>query len=63
MTNFTVLSKTECKSVYYQFRGHYESSDFRKLPVDKLICQEIYEYLIDYFISLVVNSNIKEVSV
>ena len=48
-----ILSKTECKSIYYDFRLDHESSSFRKLARNKWICQEICDFfsLSIYFIS------------
>ena len=37
---FCILSKTECKSIYYHFRRDHESSSFRKLARNKWICRE-----------------------
>ena len=47
---FCVLSKTECKSIYYHFR--HESNSFWKLARNKWICQETCDFLWSiYFIS------------
>ena len=41
---FCILSKTECKSIYYHFRRDHESSSFWKLARNKWICQEICDF-------------------
>ena len=41
---FCILSKTECKSIYYHFRRDYESGSFRKLARNKWICREICDF-------------------
>ena len=41
---FCILSKTECKSIYYHFRRDHESSSFRKLARNKWICREICDF-------------------
>ena len=38
VTNFTILSKTKCMSIYYHFRRGHESSGFRNLALNKNIC-------------------------
>ena len=42
--DFCILSKTECKSIYYHFRRDNKSSSFRKLPRNKWICRESYDF-------------------
>ena len=37
---FCILSKTECKRIYYHFRRDHESSSFRKQASNKWIFQE-----------------------
>ena len=41
---FSILSKTECKSIYYHFRRDHESSSFRKLARNKWICRETCDF-------------------
>ena len=41
---FCVLSKTECKSIYYHFRRDHESSSFRKPARNKWICLEAFDF-------------------
>ena len=41
---FCILSKTECKSIYYQYRRDHECSSFRKLARNKWICLEICDF-------------------
>ena len=41
---FCILSKTECKSIYYHFRRDQESSSFRKLAGNKWICRETSDF-------------------
>ena len=41
-----VLSKTECKSIYYHFRCDLESSSFRKLFRNKWICPDFFSWSI-----------------
>ena len=41
---FCILSKTECKSIYYHFRHDHESSSFPKLARNKWICRETYDF-------------------
>ena len=43
---FCILSKTECKSIYYHFRRDHESSSFRKLARNKWICWEIFDFFL-----------------
>ena len=43
---FCILSKTECKSIYYHFRHGHESSSFRKLARNKLVCPEIFDFFV-----------------
>ena len=42
--DFCILSKTECKSIYYHFRRDNKSSSFWKLPRNKWICRESYDF-------------------
>ena len=35
---FCILSKTECKIIYYHFRRDHESISFQKLARNKWIC-------------------------
>ena len=53
---FCILSKTECKSIYYHFRRDHESSSFRKLARNKWICREIYDFFRDQSTLLAINS-------
>ena len=53
---FCILSKTECKSIYYHFRHDHESSSFRKLARNKWICREICDFFGDQFTLLAINS-------
>ena len=41
---FCILSKAECKSIYYHFRHDPESSSFRKLARSKWICRETWDF-------------------
>ena len=41
---FYILSKTDCKSIYYHFRRDHESSSFWKLARNKWICREICDF-------------------
>ena len=36
---FCILSKTECKSIYYHFKRDHETRSFRKLARNKWICR------------------------
>ena len=56
---FCILSKTECKSIYYHFRPDHQSSSFRKLARDKWICREtcdFFSYTFFFAFSPLVNS-------
>ena len=53
---FCILSKTECKSIYYHFRHDHESSSFQKLARNKWICRETCDFFRDQFTLLAVNS-------
>ena len=53
---FCILSKTECKSIYYYFRRDHESTSFQKLARNKWICQETYGFCRDQFTLLAINS-------
>ena len=53
---FCILSKTECKSIYYHFRRDHESSSFRKLASNKWICQEICNFFRYQLTLLAINS-------
>ena len=44
---FCILSKTECKSIYYHFRRDHASSSFRKLVRNKWICRETCDFFRD----------------
>ena len=46
---FCILSKTECKSIYYHFRRDHYSSNFQKLARNKWICQETCDFFRDQF--------------
>ena len=50
---FFVLSKTECKRIYYHFRREYDSSSFRKLArnLSRHLC-----FFLDQFTLLAINS-------
>ena len=54
--DFCILSKAECKSIYYQFRRDHEISSFRKLARNKWICQETCDFFHDQFTLLAINS-------
>ena len=41
---FCILSKTECKSIYYHFWYDHEYRSFRKLTKNKWICWETYYF-------------------
>ena len=41
---FCILSKTECKSIYYHFRRDHESSSFRKLARNNWICRKTFDF-------------------
>ena len=43
---FCILSKTECKSIYYYFRRGHENSSFRKLAKNKWICRETFDFFL-----------------
>ena len=49
---FCILSKQNCKSIYYHL-SHYHESSFRKLARNKWICREICDsfFVINYVIS------------
>ena len=51
---FCILSKTECKSIYYHFRRDHESSNFRKLARNKWICRETFDFFSDQFALLAI---------
>ena len=54
---FFILSKTECKSIYYHFRRDHESSSSRKLTRNKWICRETCDFFFrDQFTLLAINS-------
>ena len=53
---FSILSKTECKSIYYHFSGDHESSSFRKLARNKCICRDTCDFFRDQFTLLAINS-------
>ena len=48
-----ILSKTECKSIYYHLRRDHETSSFWKLARNKWICRETFDFFpwSVYFIS------------
>ena len=50
---FCILSKIECKYIYYHYWRDHESSSFRKLARNKWICPEICDFFSwsIYFIS------------
>ena len=41
---FGILSKTECKSIYYHFRRDHERSSFRKLGRNNWLCRETCDF-------------------
>ena len=41
---FCILSKTECKSIYYHFRRDHECSSFRKLARNTWICRKACDF-------------------
>ena len=41
---FCILSKTQCKSIYYHFMRDHESSNFQKPARNKRICGETYDF-------------------
>ena len=54
---FCILSKAECKSIYYHFRCDHEDSSFQKLARNKWICQETSDFFFrDQFTLLAINS-------
>ena len=53
---FCILSKAECKSIYYHFGHDHESSSFQKLARNKWICRETCDFFRDQFTLLAVNS-------
>ena len=44
---FCILSKTECKSIYYHFRRDHESRSFQKRARNKWICQETGDFYLN----------------
>ena len=52
---FCILSKTECKSIYYHFRRDHESSNFRKLARNKWICRETCDFFRHTKVIIIVN--------
>ena len=40
---FCILSKAECKSIYYHSRRDHKSSSFQNLARNKWICRETYD--------------------
>ena len=51
-----ILSKTECKRIYYHFRRDHESSSFRKLARNKWICRETCDFFcVINFLTVVIN--------
>ena len=50
---FCILSKTECKSIYFNFRYDHESSSFQKLAGNK--CREINGFVEKLIFCFVVN--------
>ena len=44
--DFCILSKTECKSIYYHFWRDHESSSFGKLARNEWICPEIWDFFV-----------------
>ena len=43
---FCIMSKKECKSIYYHFRRDHESSSFRKLARNKSVCRKTNTLLV-----------------
>ena len=41
---FCILSKAECKSIYYHLKRDHESSSIQKLARNKWICQETCDF-------------------
>ena len=56
VTSFVFYQKTECKSIYYNFRRDRESSRFRKLARNKWICGETCDFFRDQYTLLAINS-------
>ena len=56
MLRICILSKTECKSIYYHFRCDHESNSFRKLARNKWTCRETCDFFCDQFTLLAFNS-------
>ena len=52
---FCILSKAECKSIYYQFRRDHEISSFLKLARNKRICWKTFDFFSDQFDLLAIN--------
>ena len=54
---FCILSKTECKSIYYQFRREHESTSFPKLVRKKWICRETSEFFTLFIYNIFQNNS------
>ena len=55
---FCILSRTECKSIYYHFSGDHESSSFRKLARNKCIYRDTFDFFRDQFTLLAIKFNL-----
>ena len=58
---FCILSKTECKSIYYHFRRNHESSSFRKLARNKCICRETCDFFFLFYFIILYKDPYKEI--
>ena len=57
---FCILSKTECKSVYYHFRRDHEFSSFEKVARNKWICRETCDFFHDQDFNILCYNEIRD---